>query len=193
MYVSEFMSKYYISIDQGTTSSRAVLYDSSFKQITQEQQEFTQHYPAEGSVEHDPEEIWNSVFKTVISLMSKNGINSSEVISIGITNQRETVMLWDKEGKVLSKAIVWQDRRTTDFCEELKGRGVEPEVTEKTGLLLDPYFSATKARWLLKKHKIDPNKYFFGTIDTFLVWKLTEGKSFKTDVTNASTELNAKL
>ena len=180
------MSKYYISIDQGTTSSRAVLYDSSFKQITQEQQEFTQHYPAEGLVEHDPEEIWNSVFNTVISLMSKNGINSSEVISIGITNQRETVMLWDKEGKVLNKAIVWQDRRTADFCEELKGKGVEPEVTEKTGLLLDPYFSATKARWLLKKHKIDPNKYFFGTIDTFLVWKLTEGKSFKTDVTNAS-------
>ena len=180
------MSKYYISIDQGTTSSRAVLYDSSFKQITQEQQEFTQHYPAEGLVEHDPEEIWNSVFNTVISLMSKNGIKSSEVISIGITNQRETVMLWDKEGKVLNKAIVWQDRRTADFCDELKGRGIESEVTEKTGLLLDPYFSATKARWLLKKHKVDPNKYFFGTIDTFLVWKLTEGKSFKTDVTNAS-------
>ena len=182
MYISEFMSKYYISIDQGTTSSRAVLYDSSFEQITQEQQEFTQHYPAEGLVEHDPEEIWNSVFNTVISLMSKNGINSSEVISIGITNQRETVMLWDKEGKVLNKAIVWQDRRTAEFCEELKGRGIESEVTEKTGLLLDPYFSATKARWLLKKHKINPNKYFFGTIDTFLVWKLTEGKSFKTDV-----------
>ena len=180
------MSKYYISIDQGTTSSRAVLYDCSFKQITQEQQEFTQHYPAEGLVEHDPEEIWGAVFNTVISLMSKNGINSSEVISIGITNQRETVMLWDKEGKVLNKAIVWQDRRTADFCEELKGRGVETEVSEKTGLLLDPYFSATKARWLLKKNKIDPNKYFFGTIDTFLVWKLTKGKSFKTDVTNAS-------
>ena len=106
----------------------------------------------------------------MISLMSKNGIKSSEVISIGITNQRETVMLWDKEGKVLNKAIVWQDRRTAEFCEELKGKGVESEVTEKTGLLLDPYFSATKARWLLKKHKIDPNKYFFGTIDTCLLY-----------------------
>ena len=183
------MSKYYISIDQGTTSSRAVLYDSSFNQITQEQQEFKQHYPADGLVEHDPEEIWTSVLITVNSLMSKKGIKSSDVISIGITNQRETVMLWDKDGKVLDKAIVWQDRRTTEFCEELKAKGVESEVTKKTGLLLDPYFSATKARWLLKKHKIDPSKYFFGTIDTFLVWKLTEGKSFKTDVTNASRTL----
>ena len=184
------MSKYYISIDQGTTSSRAVLYDSSFNQITQEQQEFKQHYPAEGLVEHDPEEIWTSVLNTVNSLMSKKGIKSSDVISIGITNQRETVMLWDKDGKVLDKAIVWQDRRTTEFCEELKAKGTESEVTKKTGLLLDPYFSATKARWLLKEHKIDPKKYFFGTIDTFLVWKLTEGKSFKTDVTNASRTLS---
>ena len=189
MYINVFMSKYYISIDQGTTSSRAVLYDSSFNQITQEQQEFRQHYPAEGLVEHDPEEIWTSVLNTVNSLMSKKDIKSSDVISIGITNQRETVMLWDKDGKVLDKAIVWQDRRTTEFCEELKAKGIESEVTKKTGLLLDPYFSATKARWLLKKHKIDPNKYFFGTIDTFLVWKLTEGKSFKTDVTNASRTL----
>ena len=114
------MSKYYISIDQGTTSSRAVLYDSSFNQITQEQQEFKQHYPADGLVEHDPEEIWTSVLNTVNSLMAKKGIKSSDVISIGITNQRETVMLWDKDGKVLNKAIVWQDRRTTEFCEELK-------------------------------------------------------------------------
>jgi len=189
VYINVFMSKYYISIDQGTTSSRAVLYDSSFNQITQEQQEFRQHYPAEGLVEHDPEEIWTSVLNTVNSLMSKKGIKSSDVISIGITNQRETVMLWDKDGKVLDKAIVWQDRRTTEFCEELKAKGIESEVTKKTGLLLDPYFSATKARWLLKEHKIDPNKYFFGTIDTFLVWKLTEGKSFKTDVTNASRTL----
>jgi glycerol kinase len=108
------------------------------------------------------------------------------VISIGITNQRETVMLWDKDGKVLNKAIVWQDRRTAEFCEKLKVEGIESEVTAKTGLLLDPYFSATKARWLLKKYKIDPGKYFFGTIDTFLVWKLTEGKNYMTDVTNAS-------
>ena len=138
------MSKYYISIDQGTTSSRAVLYDSSFNQITQEQQEFRQHYPAEGLVEHDPEEIWTSVLNTVNSLMNKKDIKSSDVISIGITNQRETVMLWDKDGKVLDKAIVWQDRRTTEFCEELKSKGIESEVTKKTGLLLDPYFSATK-------------------------------------------------
>ena len=119
------MSKYYISIDQGTTSSRAVLYDNSFNQITQEQQEFRQHYPAEGLVEHDPEEIWTSVFNTANSLMSKKDIKSSDVISIGITNQRETVMLWDKDGKVLDKAIVWQDRRTTEFCEELKAKGTE--------------------------------------------------------------------
>jgi glycerol kinase len=180
------MSKYYISIDQGTTSSRSVLYDNSFNQITQEQQEFKQYYPAEGLVEHDPEEIWSSVLNTTKNLMSKNNVSSSDVISIGITNQRETVMLWDKDGKVLNKAIVWQDRRTAEFCEKLKVEGIESEVTAKTGLLLDPYFSATKARWLLKKYKIDPGKYFFGTIDTFLVWKLTEGKNYMTDVTNAS-------
>ena len=181
-----FMSKYYISIDQGTTSSRSVLYDKSFNQITQEQQEFKQYYPAEGRVEHDPEEIWSSVFNTTKTLMSKNNVSSSDVISIGITNQRETVMLWDKDGKVLNKAIVWQDRRTAEFCEKLKAEGIESEVTAKTGLLLDPYFSATKARWLLKEYKIDPSKYFFGTIDTFLVWKLTDGKNYMTDVTNAS-------
>tara|TARA_B100001057_G_scaffold60677_1_gene53869 strand:+ start:19775 stop:21217 length:1443 start_codon:yes stop_codon:yes gene_type:complete len=180
------MSKYYISIDQGTTSSRSVLYDNSFNQITQEQQEFKQYYPAEGLVEHDPEEIWSSVLNTTKTLMSKNNVSSSEVISIGITNQRETVMLWDKDGKVLNKAIVWQDRRTAEFCEKLKAEDIESEVTAKTGLLLDPYFSATKARWLLKEYKIDPSKYFFGTIDTFLVWKLTEGKNYMTDVTNAS-------
>ena len=181
-----FMSKYYISIDQGTTSSRSVLYDNSFNQITQEQQEFKQYYPAEGLVEHDPEEIWSSVLNTTKTLMSKNNVNSSDVISIGITNQRETVMLWDKDGKVLNKAIVWQDRRTAEFCEKLKAEDIESEVTAKTGLLLDPYFSATKARWLLKEYKIDPSKYFFGTIDTFLVWKLTDGKNYMTDVTNAS-------
>ena len=181
-----FMSKYYISIDQGTTSSRSVLYDNSFNQITQEQQEFKQYYPAEGLVEHDPEEIWFSVLNTTKTLMSKNNVSSSDVISIGITNQRETVMLWDKDGKVLNKAIVWQDRRTAEFCEKLKVEGIESEVTAKTGLLLDPYFSATKARWLLKEYKIDPSKYFFGTIDTFLVWKLTDGKNYMTDVTNAS-------
>ena len=180
------MSKYYISIDQGTTSSRSVLYDNSFNQITQEQQEFKQYYPAEGLVEHDPEEIWSSVLNTTKTLMSKNNVSSSDVISIGITNQRETVMLWDKDGKVLNKAIVWQDRRTAEFCEKLKVEGIESEVTAKTGLLLDPYFSATKARWLLKEYKIDPSKYFFGTIDTFLVWKLTDGKNYMTDVTNAS-------
>ena len=180
------MSKFYISIDQGTTSTRAVLYDSSFKQITQEQQEFKQYYPEEGLVEHDPEEIWTSVLNTVKRLMNNNNLKSTDVISIGITNQRETVMLWDKDGKIVNKAIVWQDRRTAEFCEELKAKNIESEITEKTGLLLDPYFSGTKARWLLKEHKIDPSKYFFGTIDTFLVWKLTEGKSFKTDVTNAS-------
>ena len=181
-----FMSKYYISIDQGTTSSRSVLYDNSFNQITQEQQEFKQYYPAEGLVEHDPEEIWTSVLNTTKTLMNKNSVSSSDVISIGITNQRETVMLWDKDGKVLNKAIVWQDRRTAEFCEKLKAEGIESEVTAKTGLLLDPYFSATKARWLLKEYKIDPSKYFFGTIDTFLVWKLTDGKNYMTDVTNAS-------
>lgn len=180
------MSKYYISIDQGTTSSRSVLYDNSFNQITQEQQEFKQYYPAEGLVEHDPEEIWSSVLNTTKTLMSKNNVSSSDVISIGITNQRETVMLWDKDGKVFNKAIVWQDRRTAEFCEKLKVEGIESEVTAKTGLLLDPYFSATKARWLLKEYKIDSGKYFFGTIDTFLVWKLTEGKNYMTDVTNAS-------
>ena len=160
MYINVFMSKYYISIDQGTTSSRAVLYDSSFNQITQEQQEFKQHYPAEGLVEHDPEEIWTSVLNTVNSLMSKKDIKSSDVISIGITNQRETVMLWDKDGKVLDKAIVWQDRRTTEFCEELKAKGIESEVTKKPvfySILTFPQQSSL----VIKKHKIDPKQIFF--------------------------------
>ena len=180
------MSKFFISIDQGTTSSRAVLYNASFDQLSQEQKEFKQYYPAEGLVEHDPEEIWRSVFETTKSLMTKNDVKSKDIISIGITSQRETVMLWDNQGKVLDKAIVWQDRRTAKYCEELKAKGLEKIITEKTGLLLDPYFSASKARWLINKHKVDPKKYFFGTIDTFLVWKLTQGKAFVTDITNAS-------
>ena len=186
MYINAYMSKFFISIDQGTTSSRAVLYNSSFDQLSQEQKEFKQYYPAEGLVEHDPEEIWRSVFETTKSLMAKNEVKSEDIISIGITNQRETAMLWDNKGKVLDKAIVWQDRRTAKYCEELKSKGLEKIITEKTGLLLDPYFSASKARWLINKHKVDPKKYFFGTIDTFLVWKLTQGKAFKTDITNAS-------
>ncbi|MFL2733908.1 MAG: FGGY family carbohydrate kinase [Gammaproteobacteria bacterium] len=179
------MAKFYLSIDQGTTSSRAVLYNKTFEEVAHEQLEFKQYYPEEGLVEHNAEEIWSSVVKTTKALLLDNNVKSNEVIAIGITNQRETVLIWDKEGNVLGNAIVWQDRRTSAFCEKLKKEGLEEIISNKTGLLLDPYFSASKARWIIKEYDIDPKDYFFGTIDTFLVWKLTEGRSYKTDITNA--------
>ena len=143
------MRNFFITIDQGTTSSRAILYDHQIKKIDTSQIELTQYYPKDGLVEHDLQEIWHSVLSCVKNLIDKNSLKPEEIISIGITNQRETVAVWDrKTQEPLAKAIVWQDRRTADYCEKLRDDGVEAIIKEKTGLLLDPYFSASKIKWL---------------------------------------------
>ncbi len=182
------MKGFFITIDQGTTSTRAVLYDSEINKVDFTQVELTQYYPEEGWVEHDLEEIWLSAVSCVSNLIKNNSLKPEEVVSIGITNQRETVAIWDKKTlKPLSRAIVWQDRRTLNFCQKMKKEGIEKVIKEKTGLLLDPYFSASKMKWLMDNLELKKNSnYFVGTIDTFLISKLTEGKSFFTDITNAS-------
>src|ERR1700744_3456017 len=144
------MPTHLIAIDQGTTSTRAIVFDAALRLVASAQQEFTQHFPADGRVEHDPEEIWQSVLATVQSAMAQAGITASDVAGIGITNQRETTLIWDRATeKPIHRAIVWQDRRTADVWAALRAAGHEPDVTQKTGLLLDPYFSATKIAWLL--------------------------------------------
>ena len=182
------MKGFFITIDQGTTSTRAILYDNKINKVDFTQVELTQYYPEEGWVEHDLEEIWLSVVSCVTNLIKNNSLKPEEVVSIGITNQRETVAIWDKKTlKPKSRAIVWQDRRTSNYCQKMKEEGIEKVIKEKTGLLLDPYFSATKMKWLKDNLELKKNSnYFVGTIDTFLISKLTEGKSFFTDITNAS-------
>lgn len=189
------MSSFILAIDQGTTSSRAIIFDDNFNVIAMDQMEFTQHFPNSGWVEHDSDEIWQSVLTTCQNAIKKAKINASQIAGIGITNQRETSVIWDKNtGKPIHKAIVWQDRRTSSLCAELKEQGVEASVTEKTGLLLDPYFSGTKVKWMLDnvegvRTRANKGDLLFGTIDTFLLWKLTGGKAHKTDATNASRTL----
>ena len=184
------MKEKIIAIDQGTSSTRAVLYDAKGKLLDAAQEEFQQFFPQEGWVEHNPELIWESVLSTLTTLTKKNNLTSSDIASIGITNQRETTIVWNrKTGEPISNAIGWQDRRTAEFCKSLSGE--EKSVQEKTGLTLDPYFSATKLHWLLNniegaKELAINGDLLFGTVDTYLIWKLTEGRSFKTDVTNAS-------
>ena len=184
------MKEKIISIDQGTSSTRSVLYDGKGQLLDSAQEEFDQYFPKEGWVEHNPDQIWESVLSTLQTLVKKNGIESSEIASIGITNQRETTVVWHKKtGKPIGNAIVWQDRRTSQFCEELVK--YENIIHQKTGLTIDPYFSATKVNWLLNniagaKELAKKGELLFGTIDTYLIWKLTEGKSHVTDVTNAS-------
>ena len=182
------MKGFFITIDQGTTSTRAILYDNKINKVDFTQVELTQYYPEEGWVEHDLEEIWLSVVSCVSNLIKNNSLKPEEVVSIGITNQRETVAIWDKKTlKPLSRAIVWQDRRTSNYCQKMKEEGIEKVIKEKTGLLLDPYFSASKMKWLKDNLELKKNSnYLLGTIDTFLISKLTEGKSFFTDITNAS-------
>ncbi|MER8624631.1 glycerol kinase GlpK [Mesorhizobium sp. M1143] len=189
------MTGYILAIDQGTTSTRAILFDSAMKVAGSKQQEFTQHYPASGWVEHDPEEIWASVVATVKGALKAAGCDASDVAAIGITNQRETVVIWDKAtGKPIHNAIVWQDRRTAPLCQKLKKHGVEKKFTKKTGLLLDPYFSGTKIAWMLDKvngarERAEKGELLAGTIDSFLIWRLTGGKVHATDATNASRTL----
>ena len=189
------MSGYILAIDQGTTSTRAIVFDGKMKVAGVGQAEFRQIYPQSGWVEHDPEDIWQSVLTTIRGAIKAAGIEAGQISAIGITNQRETVVVWEREsGKPIQNAIVWQDRRTAGYCEKLKRQDLEKLFTKRTGLLLDPYFSGTKLSWLLAHAKgararAARGELCFGTIDTFLIWRLTGGKSFVTDATNASRTL----
>ena len=184
-----------IAIDQGTTSTRAMVFDEKLAAVAVAQQELRQIYPAPGWVEHDPEDIWSAVVATVREAMAKAGVGADDIVGIGITNQRETTIVWDREtGKPIHNAIVWQDRRTADACAALRAAGREPTIREKTGLLLDPYFSATKIAWLLDnvsgaRAAAGEGRLAFGTVDSFLLWRLTGGKVHATDATNASRTL----
>lgn len=187
--------KYVLAIDQGTSSSRTVIYDHAVQIVASAQKEFAQIYPQPGWVEHDPEAIWESVTAVTRSAMQKVDAVAADVSAIGITNQRETTVIWDRDtGECVYNAIVWQDRRTAAFCQSLKDDGLEAVVTEKTGLRLDPYFSATKIAWILDnvggvRERAESGKLAFGTIDTFLLWRLTGGRAHATDATNASRTL----
>jgi glycerol kinase len=184
--------KFIIAIDQGTTSSRSVLFDDKGTIVGITQKEFTQIFPKSGWVEHDPEEIWKTQSDTFATLLKDNGLNSTDIVAIGITNQRETTVVWDKTtGEPVYNAIVWQDKRTSGICDELKNAGYSPYVKEKTGLVIDSYFSATKVKWILDnvagaKERAEKGELLMGTIDTWLVWKMTNGQEHKTDYTNAS-------
>lgn len=184
--------EYIMALDQGTTSSRAILFNRQGEIIKIAQKEFTQIYPKGGWVEHDPMEIWGSQSGVMREVIETAGIAPSEIASIGITNQRETTVVWDKHtGKPIYNAIVWQCRRTSDICDDLKNRGLEDKIKEKTGLLIDAYFSATKVKWILDnvegaREKAQNGELLFGTIDTWLIWNLTRGKVHVTDYSNAS-------
>ncbi len=183
---------YILAIDQGTTSSRAILFDAQMQRVGTAQREFTQYFPQEGWVEHNPGEIWDSVLTVCREVLETTGVAASQIAGIGITNQRETTVIWDRDtGTPIHNAIVWQDRRTADICERLRKAGCEDDVTAQTGLLLDPYFSGTKVKWLLDtvpsaRDRAAAGELLFGTIDTFLIWRLTEGRVHATDATNAA-------
>jgi glycerol kinase len=189
------MSGFVLAIDQGTTSSRAIVFDGEMKIAGVGQQEFTQHFPHSGWVEHDAEEIWESVVAVVKIALGKAGVSAADIAAVGITNQRETVVVWDKAtGKPIDNAIVWQDRRTAAICNEMKEKGLEDVFSAKTGLLLDPYFSGTKLAWLLDnvdgaRGRAEAGELLAGTIDSYLIWKLTGGAAHVTDATNASRTL----
>ena len=186
------MKKFIISIDQGTTSSRVILFKTKGKIEFISQYEFKQYFPKNGWVEHNPNEIWSTTLKALKNVINKANKIRGHIISIGITNQRETTILWNKKtGKPIYNAIVWQDRRTQEYCKKLKNKKYENDFRKKTGLFIDPYFSATKVRWILdnikeSKKLLKSNNLLFGTVDTFLIWKLTKGKQHLTEATNAS-------
>lgn len=186
------MTRNILAIDQGTTSSRALVFDATGNPVSVGQQEFTQRFPANGWVEHDAAEIWQTTLSSCLAAIENAKISSRDIACIGITNQRETTVLWNREtGEPVYNAIVWQDRRTSDYCEELREKSLEATIQEKTGLLIDPYFSATKVRWILDnvpdaRRQADKGLLAFGTIDSFLLWHLTGGMSHATDATNAS-------
>ena len=189
------MPHYILAIDQGTTSSRAMVFDEDSQIVGVGQEEFSQYFPEDGWVEHDPEEIWQSVLQVVDRALGNADLRADQIGAIGITNQRETTVVWDRvTGVPVYPAIVWQDRRTHALCQSLKAAGHEPEVREKTGLLLDPYFSATKVRWILDhvtdgQARAEAGELCFGTIDSFLLWRLTAGQVHRTDATNAARTL----
>ena len=184
-----------LAIDQGTTSSRAMLFRDDLSVAGVAQQEFPQHFPASGWVEHDPEDIWNSTVATCREALKKAGLTAKDIAAIGITNQRETTLVWDRAtGQAIHRAIVWQDRRTADICAKLKDEGHEPTITAKTGLIIDPYFSGTKVGWILDhvpnaRARAMRGELLFGTVDCYLLWRLTGGKVHATDATNASRTL----
>jgi glycerol kinase len=186
------MSTYILAIDQGTTSSRAILFTKKGKIHATAQEEFEQHFPQDGWVEHNPDDIWKTVLNTCKKVLTQHNVEATEICAIGITNQRETTLVWDRTtGEPLYNAIVWQDRRTSDYCESIQSPEVEALINNKTGLLLDPYFSATKVRWILEnvdgaREKAEKGLLAFGTVDSFLLWHLTNGKEHRTDATNAS-------
>ncbi|VAX29207.1 Glycerol kinase [hydrothermal vent metagenome] len=189
------MEKFILAVDQGTTSSRAIIFDKKGRIISIAQKEFTQFYPNPGWVEHDANEIWSSQAGVITEAITKAGLNAQSIAAIGITNQRETTVIWDREtGNPIYNAIVWQDRRTAEFCSDLKAKGLEGMIKENTGLLLDAYFSGTKIKWILDnvegaREKAENGKLAFGTIDSWIIWKLTDGAKHITDVTNASRTL----
>lgn len=186
------MKKYIIALDQGTTSSRAIIFDKNMNIVAKSQREFSQIFPEPGWVEHNPMEIWASQRSVLTEVVAKSGISLKDVAGIGITNQRETVVVWDKNtGEPVYNAIVWQCRRTAEICEQLKNKGLEEYVKDNTGLIIDAYFSGTKVKWILDnvkgaREKAENGQLLFGTVDTWLVWKLTAGKVHVTDYTNAS-------
>ncbi|PHQ84758.1 MAG: glycerol kinase [Thalassobium sp.] len=181
-----------LAIDQGTTSSRAIIFDADMAIAATAQKEFTQHFPHSGWVEHDIDEIWSTVVTTCREAMEKAGLSAGDIAAIGITNQRETTLVWDrKTGEPVHNAIVWQDRRTADFCAQLRAEGFEAEITQRTGLLADPYFSATKVHYILNtvagaQARAEAGELLFGTVDCYLIWKLTGGRVHATDATNAA-------
>jgi len=189
------MTKYLLSIDQGTTSSRAILFTEQGQVYASAQEEFPQYFPENGWVEHNPDDIWRSVLRSCQRVLADNQLSSTNISAIGITNQRETTLVWDKTtGKVIYNAIVWQDRRTAEFCDSINTTAVSSVITGKTGLCLDAYFSASKIHWLLEnvpnaRARAEQGELLFGTVDTFLLWQLTQGKSHRTDATNASRTL----
>ena len=186
------MTGHILAIDQGTTSSRAILFDAAMRPAAVAQEEFPQHYPAPGWVEHDPSDLWSTTAATCRAAIEKAGARPASIAAIGITNQRETTVVWDRTtGQPVHNAIVWQDRRTAPLCDELRAAGHGDMIAERTGLLIDPYFSATKLRWILDnvegaRAKAEAGEFLFGTVDCFLIWKLTGGRVHATDATNAA-------
>ncbi|MBP7482393.1 MAG: glycerol kinase GlpK [Lacunisphaera sp.] len=191
--------RFVLALDQGTTSSRAIVFDRRGRAVATAQQEFAQHYPRPGWVEHDPRDLWASTRRTALGAVAEANLTGRELAALGLTNQRETTLLWDRRtGRPLHRAIVWQDRRTADRCAQLKRRGLEPLFRQKTGLLLDPYFSGTKLAWLLDhvpgaRRRAEKGELAFGTVDTWLLWQLTGGRVHATDVSNASRTLLLNL